>query len=79
MLFLIHHQTEVNSQNRTGNLNLTAVHRKKKSGINIPQYLFSSLKKGWDAAILTFTCLLRGFTKLRTFPSYGFYTLSFFS
>lgn len=76
MLFLILYQTEVNSQNRTGNLHLTAVHRKKKSGIKRLQYFFSDLEKGWDVAILTFTCLLRGFTKLCTFPSYVFCTLS---
>lgn len=79
MLFLILYQTEVNSQNRTGNLHLTAVHRKKKSGINRPQYFFSNLEKGWDVAMLTFICLLKGFTKLCTFPSYVFYTLSSFS
>lgn len=53
MLFLILYQTEENSQNRTGNLHLTAVHKKKKkSGINRPQYFFSNLEKGWDVAIL---------------------------
>lgn len=80
MLFLILHQTKVNSQNRTENLHLRAVHRKKKkSGINRPQYFFSNLEKRWDVAVLTFSCTLRGFTKLCTFPAYAFYTLSSFS
>lgn len=46
MLFLIHHQTEVNSQNRTGNLNLTAVHRKKKIRYKYTSVLIFQLEEG---------------------------------